>query len=126
MWWLSFSGSQDTQTSADAYIGSSYNGAFTYFAMKCLKPEMTYKDWYMMTKTLLAESNFEQIPELQGPEEQQNKKVFSGRTLIIHYSGHGTYTKDHSGDEADGVDEALYLFDGMLIDDDLSEILRTI
>lgn len=126
MWWLAFSGSQSDQTSADAFIGGHHTGAFTYFAMKCLKPEMTYKDWFLMTKTLLAESNFEQIPELQGPEEQQNKKVFSDRTLIIHYSGHGTYTPDRSGDEADGVDEALYLYDGMLIDDELAEIMRTI
>ncbi len=123
---IAFSACQDYQTAADAYIGGKYNGAFTYFACKSLKPEMTYKDWYMVTKTLLAESNFEQIPELQGNEDMLNKKVFSDKTLVIHYSGHGTYTNDTSGDEADKQDEAMYLYDGAYLDDRLSKLLSVI
>jgi metacaspase-1 len=46
-----------------------------------------------------------------------------GDKLIFHYSGHGTQIKDKNGDEADGYDEALYLYDGALIDDDLGQIL---
>ncbi len=46
-----------------------------------------------------------------------------GDTIVIHYSGHGTYVKDRSGDEPDGYDEALYLYDGDLIDDDIRKIL---
>ncbi len=46
-----------------------------------------------------------------------------GDTLIITYSGHGTWVPDSSGDEADGRDEALCPYDlatqGALIDDDL-------
>ncbi len=44
--------------------------------------------------------------------------------IYIHYSGHGTYVKDHSGDEWDGYDEALYLYDGPLIDDDINAVLQ--
>ena len=50
----------------------------------------------------------------------------SGDHLLIHYSGHGTYTYDVNGDEADGQDEALYLYDGMLIDDRINVALQGI
>lgn len=125
MRWLAFSACQDYQTAADALINYSYNGAFTWFACHTLRPEMTYRSWYEMTKSKLLESKFEQIPELQGPEELKNKKVFSDRTLVVHYSGHGTFTKDRNGDEADGQDEAMFLWDGLLLDDELSEILTS-
>jgi len=123
MKWLAFSACQDYQTASDAYISGNYAGAFTYFAMKALRPDMTYRDWFLVTKSLMAQSSFEQIPELQGPDYLMNKKVFSDKTLVVHYSGHGTFVKDRNGDEADGQDEAMYLYDGALLDDELSEIL---
>ena len=123
MKWIAFSACQDYQTAADAYIGGNYNGAFTWAAMKVLRPEMTYYDWFLATKTLLAQSSFEQIPEMQGPDYLLNKKVFSDKTLFVQYSGHGTYTPDRNGDEADNQDEAMYVYDGMILDDELSEIL---
>jgi len=46
--------------------------------------------------------------------------------LFVHYSGHGTQVADDGGDEADGYDEALYLYDGAIIDDDIGAILRKI
>lgn len=46
-----------------------------------------------------------------------------GDTLVITYSGHGTWVPDTSGDEPDGRDEALCPYDlaskGALLDDDL-------
>jgi len=47
----------------------------------------------------------------------------SGDYIVFHYSGHGTQIPDKNGDEADHYDEALYLHDGALIDDDLCDIL---
>lgn len=47
-----------------------------------------------------------------------------GDVLYIHYSGHGTYVEDLNGDEVDGYDEALYLYDGPLIDDELNTLLQ--
>lgn len=50
----------------------------------------------------------------------------SGDTVVITYSGHGTYAPDDNGDEADGLDEALCPWDittaGALIDDEIHEI----
>jgi len=49
-----------------------------------------------------------------------------GDVIYVHYSGHGSYVRDKSGDEIDGYDECLYLYDGPLIDDVTSAILSTI
>lgn len=50
------------------------------------------------------------------------------RDLWIHYSGHGSYTKDTNGDELDGRDEYLVPCDvrqnGGILDDQLFEILN--
>lgn len=49
-----------------------------------------------------------------------------GTTIVIHYSGHGTQVNDYNSDEEDGYDEALYLYNGSLIDDRINEILQAI
>ena len=49
-----------------------------------------------------------------------------GDHLLIHYSGHGTQKYDRDKDESDGYDEALYLYDGALIDDRINEVLSKI
>jgi len=50
-------------------------------------------------------------------------------TVVISYSGHGTYIPDRNGDEMDGRDECLCPSDfrtsGLIKDDDLLCILRT-
>ena len=43
--------------------------------------------------------------------------------IVLAYSGHGTQVQDTSGDEPDLWDEALYLYDGTLLDDTLRTIL---
>lgn len=47
----------------------------------------------------------------------------SGDELVLTYSGHGTKRRDISGDEPDGYDEALCLYDGLLMDDEIRKIL---
>ena len=46
-----------------------------------------------------------------------------GDILFLHYSGHGTQTRDLDGDEADGYDEALVPLDhqsaGVITDDEV-------
>lgn len=49
-----------------------------------------------------------------------------GDVLFVHYSGHGTQVYDINGDESDGYDEALYLYDGPLTDDEMGAILAQI
>ncbi|MBN2013526.1 caspase family protein [candidate division KSB1 bacterium] len=48
----------------------------------------------------------------------------AGDVVVVSYSGHGTNVYDTSGDEPDYYDEALYLYDGVLLDDDISDIIR--
>ena len=49
-----------------------------------------------------------------------------GDTVVITYSGHGTWVPDSSGDESDGRDEALVPYDisssGPLIDDEIQRL----
>ena len=46
-----------------------------------------------------------------------------GDCITIQFSGHGTSVPDDNGDESDGRDEALCLYDGLLRDDDIRDIL---
>ena len=54
-------------------------------------------------------------------------KASKGDSLVITFSGHGTYQPDTDGDEADGLDEALCPYDlqtkgEALIDDEIRQI----
>ena len=51
---------------------------------------------------------------------QNNQK---GSQHYLHYSGHGSYVQDLSGDESDVRDESIHLLDGNVTDDDLKKIL---
>ena len=73
---LVLTGCSDRQTSADAYIGGSYNGALTYAAMKNLEPGITYKEWHKRILKWLSSHNYEQTPQLEGPEWMMNLGVF--------------------------------------------------
>ena len=48
----------------------------------------------------------------------------AGDVVVVTYSGHGTQVLDQSGDEADSYDEALYVYDGSIVDDDLRAVLE--
>jgi hypothetical protein len=54
------------------------------------------------------------------------KKIFdqavSGDKVFISFSGHGSHLADKDGDEGDGRDECLVLYDGYLIDDEIRKI----
>jgi hypothetical protein len=56
---------------------------------------------------------------LQGLIDSTN----AGDVAVFTYSGHGTQVSDTSGDENDPYDEAVYLYDGTVKDDDLRVIL---
>ena len=45
--------------------------------------------------------------------------------LAFYYSGHGTYTGDRNGDEADGRDECLVFKDGNVVDDEIAATINT-
>lgn len=55
------------------------------------------------------------------------KDLKDGEQIIFHYSGHGSYVRDNSGDEIDKRDECLvpldYIRSGFITDDDLYLLL---
>ena len=62
-------GCRDTQTSADAYIGNSYNGALTYnlvAALKEAKGKISHRDLHARTTAKLQSGDFDQVPQLEG------------------------------------------------------------
>ena len=52
--------------------------------------------------------------------------AIAGDRIVITYSGHGTQVKDTDGDEVDQMDEALYLYDNVVTDDDIRKYLSRI
>ncbi|MGB0127773.1 MAG: caspase family protein [Rhodocyclaceae bacterium] len=54
------------------------------------------------------------------------KGAAAGDSLVITYSGHGTYAPDQNGDEPDGLDEGLCPYDieqgQVLIDDEIHQL----
>lgn len=49
-----------------------------------------------------------------------------GDVIVMTYSGHGTQVPDQNGDEPDYYDEALYVSDGVLLDDSLRSVLNKV
>jgi metacaspase-1 len=49
-----------------------------------------------------------------------------GDVIVFTYSGHGTQVADTGGDEIDSYDEAIYIYDGSMADDDLRVIIDQI
>lgn len=81
---------------------------------------------------LLAEFGFNVDVLLDGQGTRENIKSALGNLVsvlgpgdygVFTYSGHGTYNRDTSGDESDSYDEALFVYDGILLDDELRELL---
>ena len=82
---------------------------------------------------LLTEFDFDVIVLLDKQGTRENMKsalrdlvatLSPGDYGVFTYSGHGTYNRDTSGDEPDNYDEALFVYDGILLDDELREILE--
>ena len=77
MKWIVFSGCSEQQTSADANINGKYNGAFTFYALKTLSPDITYRQWITKIHQYLPSNNFSQNPTLEGREGLFDKKVLT-------------------------------------------------
>lgn len=66
---LLITGCRDTQTSADASIGGTYNGALTYHLVKVMreaKGQISYLDLHRRTAESLARARFDQVPQIEG------------------------------------------------------------
>lgn len=78
---LVLTGCSDTQTSADAYIGGSYNGALTYSAMKNLESGISYREWHKRLSKWLSSKGYSQTPQLEGPEWMMDLGVFGSQLV---------------------------------------------
>jgi Caspase domain. len=73
-----FAGCRDNQTSADAYINGSYNGAFTYYFSRHLRDtqgNITRAELIKRVRASLKFNGFSQIPQLEAPSAEKKKKV---------------------------------------------------
>lgn len=73
-----WSGCGEAQTSADAYIGGSYNGAFTYFWCKHMRDSdgnLSRTELLERVKNSLKTGRYTQIPELTCNEHCSTQKV---------------------------------------------------
>ena len=69
---LLVTGCRDTQTSADAYIGGTYNGALTYnlvAAIQAAKGKFTYRELHQGVLERLKKGDFDQVPQLEGRKD---------------------------------------------------------
>lgn len=62
-----WSGCQDSQTSADAFIDGNYNGAFTFYLLKHLRENsnQSRKDLLVNLRNSLKNHGYSQIPQLE-------------------------------------------------------------
>jgi hypothetical protein len=69
-------GCRDTQTSADAHIGGSYNGALTYNLVAAIEEKggkLTYGELHSRTLRSLKDGGFDQVPQLEGRADNFNR-----------------------------------------------------
>ncbi|HKO97286.1 MAG TPA: caspase family protein [Pyrinomonadaceae bacterium] len=74
------SGCKSNQTSADAYIADDYHGAMSYYAIDVIKAadyKLTYADLHESLVSTLEDENYEQIPQLEGTDENKQRQIFT-------------------------------------------------
>jgi hypothetical protein len=75
-----FAGCKDNQTSADAFISGSYNGAFTYYLCKHLRGtqgDISRGDLLKNLRASLRHEGYSQVPQLECPTVAKKKKVLA-------------------------------------------------
>lgn len=73
-----FAGCKDNQTSADAFIKGSYNGAFTFYFSKRLRETqgtLTRSELLKRVRSSLRFNGFSQIPQLECPPPERKKML---------------------------------------------------
>jgi len=73
-------GCRDTQTSADAHIGGSFNGALTYYLVESIKEangELTHRQLQQRTAAKLKSEDYDQVPQLEGQRTSFNRPFLS-------------------------------------------------
>jgi len=81
------------------------------------------KDQYCFSTSILTDSNATYNNVVKAIKDIIDTAEPNGH-IVITFSGHGTNVRDVSGDEEDKRDEALCLYDRLLLDDQLRELLN--
>ena len=93
---------------------------------KCVKDAHDWcrklMDWGFDETTTILNDSVKRSVVLEELEKLLSRSQ-SGDVVVMTYSGHGTSVVDNDADETDGYDEALYLYDGVLRDDELRKVL---
>lgn len=74
------SGCKSSQYSFDAVIGGAPAGAFSYFALGAIRDAgyaITYEDLHARVVPALADSNYDQEPQLEGRPEARARQIFT-------------------------------------------------
>jgi len=77
---LLITGCRDTQTSADARIGGTFNGALTYYlvdSIKASKGNLTYRELHQRTTAKLKKNRYDQVPQLEGQRTSFDRPFLS-------------------------------------------------
>jgi hypothetical protein len=72
-----FSACAENETSMDAEINGTFNGAFSFYLWNCLDRSFTYRKWFEQVCLYLPNKNFEQHPQIEGDDELLDKIVFT-------------------------------------------------
>ena len=87
-------------------------------------------DWSELLKGLGFETNLMLDSQATRQKIKTNLNAFitsagESDVIVFTYSGHGTQVIDTNGDEGDTYDEAIYVYDGTILDDELRMIIDT-
>jgi hypothetical protein len=73
-------GCRDTQTSADAFIDGTYNGALTWSLVRALRAAsgaLTYRELHARSVALLETGGYDQVPQLEGRRARLEARFLS-------------------------------------------------
>lgn len=76
---LLITGCRDTQTSADAFINGTYNGALTYYLVESIKEahgKLSYRELHKRTLAKLK-GEYDQVPQLEGSKAKFDRPFLS-------------------------------------------------
>ncbi|MEP7153156.1 MAG: caspase family protein [Nitrospira sp.] len=71
---------RDWQTSADAHIGGTFNGALTYYLVESIKEtrgNLTYRELHQHTTAKLKNHDFNQVPQLESRRDRWDSLFLS-------------------------------------------------
>jgi len=76
--------------------------------------------------TRVLQNNQATATNFRSAMQWATQNVSANDKVMIYVSGHGSQKTDKNGDEPDGLDETLYLYDGHFVDDEFGALIKQI